>query len=98
MEASPTPSESSEAALKENKLLLKEAGTEMLGEPDKLLLGFIIAREVIIDSMREAGVRPPVKSDADETAKLIYQAYQSMCSKIDERKAELGLLPPPSQE
>ncbi len=31
MEASPTPSESSEVALKENKLLLKEAGTEMLG-------------------------------------------------------------------
>ncbi len=83
----------------EREILRREAGAEVFGEPDQLLLGFIIARETIIDSLKAAGIHPPVKED-DEMYLPVWDAYRAIGDMISERKSELGIggFQPPSQE
>ncbi len=86
-----------EVDFSEDHLLRREAGEGWkYDEPDKRLLGLLIDREVIVESMTRDGLHPPAKHDRipDKPAP-IYSAYLELVKKIDEHKEELDITTPP---
>jgi|GEM_PF-2121890 hypothetical protein len=78
-------------------MLRREAGEGWkFSEPEPYLFDMIVSREILIESMKHAGLHPPAKSEntPGEYAP-VYEAYLAMNQSIDEQKQELDITTPP---
>lgn len=99
-EQSPDPRENDAIELPdfyEDQLLRREAGADWkFEEPEPRLFGLLIAREIIIESMTNAGIRPPAKdSEKPGEPVPIYDEYLALVQRIDALKEELDVATPP---